>query len=204
MRDIEFAESMDVEPDEASIAERGIRAIGSVALVHLTGIVLYLGSAGLVLAEGLPLVLTNDNIGMSSAEIDETQGPDDFKDLDVDSPEILPDESADGILTFTEADLDPAPWDEESTVEASEFRSVESTEPAEVESVEEIAKEPAPVEEEIVVLAATDDDCSAAAGTAGIASFEQCVEAAIRGGNGYTESSGVCRSIFPAESTPTS
>ena len=50
MRDIEFAESMDVEPDEASIAERGIRTIGSVALVHLTGIVLYLGSAGLVAA----------------------------------------------------------------------------------------------------------------------------------------------------------
>jgi hypothetical protein len=47
--------------------------------------------------------------------------------------------------------------------------------------------------------AAAERECAAAARptAAEVTNFEYCVESAIRGGNGYDESSRVCRSLFP-------
>lgn len=44
----------------------------------------------------------------------------------------------------------------------------------------------------------TMSECPAVSGTeGGISGFEGCLETSIRGGNGYEESSRICRSLFP-------
>jgi hypothetical protein len=153
-------------------------------VAFLATTMLVLGAAGASLATDLPLVLTNDNVGMSADEIQEIQGPDDFKDLDAEGPEAFTDGTQDdGILKLTQDDIDGSPQAEGTVDETSEFTS---------------AEEPAP---EVAVVAAA---CPAEIETAGVATFEQCVEAAIRAGNGYSESAGVCRALFPAEAAPAS
>jgi hypothetical protein len=190
-----------------SIAARTLRAVVCIALAGTTGVALCLGTAGLVLADELPLVLTNDNIGMSSEEIDEIQGPDDYKDIDPDGPKALPGEDKGGVLTLTAKDLDSAPRTGVVLLPDSEFVSAETDDAtAVIEPAKDDAK-PAPVGAAVAASASTttsDDACPAVAAQAGIASFEQCVEKAIRGGNGYSESSSVCRSIFPSGAEPTS
>jgi hypothetical protein len=166
------------------LAVRAAVAFGATALLLL--------GAGASFATDLPLVLTNDSIGMSAMQIDEVQGPDDFKDLDAEGPDAFEAEPEDGgILKLTQEDIDgSSPQQAEAGAEAaSEFVSAEET-----------VAEAAEVEAET----AETDICPADQATAGVASFEQCVEAAIRGGNGFDESSSVCRSLFPAETAPTS
>jgi len=162
-------------------------------------------SAGSAFADDLPLVLTNDNIGMSGEEIEVVQGPDDFKDLDTQGPDAFGAEAQDdGILKLTEADLDAAAEPESVAGETSEFISSESEWDAAEEAAPVLPVEEAATDGAEVAESSDADACPAELETAGIASFEQCVEAAIRGGNGFGESSSVCRSLFPDEVAPTS
>ncbi|MBW2382484.1 MAG: hypothetical protein JRG92_02560 [Deltaproteobacteria bacterium] len=181
----------EIEAQGGMIAARGPCAILSTAIASVTLALFFFGfgAVGTSLATDLPLVLTNDSIGMSAEEIDEVQGPDDFKDLDADGPDAFPaEEGDDGILKLTQDDIDWAsqPQAEASAEQMSEFTSVEGP----------VAGESAPVDEPALAEPVPAED------TVGIASYAQCVEAAIRGGQGFHESSGVCRVLFPAEAAP--
>jgi len=162
------------------LARRHAACATLTALATLAPALLFVGVASPARAEEPALVLSNEHVGLSRAEIEAAQpgaiaraGPSATAAITSPTPTTVPTTIPTAAPTPSDAS---ARGDWSQPAWTSDFVSSESPPPA-------------------CAVSPTSPSTCAVAGTVG--SFDQCMEVSIRGGAGFGEADHVCHALFP-------